>query len=269
MKKLFTVIILLLSAVGAMADNYFTAGVNDTLWVSPYELGLSYNMLLNAHFDGRLDYWRLRLDAPDGMQFYTTTLQPSMTVHYMNWHGSDTTYTAQIAYGQHLQDSIILSSYIPVLGYWDYNHDQILETYGTVKWEAGDYVPMFNAVYTISSDFTGGTLTIRGNLNSGNDARGGTIDPTYFERTVTVIVGLRRGDVNGDGHVSMDDLTALTNYLVYNNGLDAYQLEAADMNGNGTVDMDDLTILINYLVYNQGLSLDELDEVLNGGTQAL
>ena len=37
------------------------------------------------------------------------------------------------------------------------------------------------------------------------------------------------------------------------------------MNSDGTVNMDDLTALINYLVYNQGLSLDELDEVLNGG----
>ena len=251
MKKSFTAIILLLSAVGALADNFFTAGVNDTLWVSPQNLGLSYNVLLSAHFDGRLDYWRLRLDAPDGMQFTTTTLQPSMTVHYLNWHGSDTTYTAQIAYGQHLQDSIILSSYIPVPGYWDYNHDEVYESYGTVKWEAGDYEPMFNAVYTISSDFTGGTMTIRGELNSGNDARGGIIDgPVTFLSTVKVIVGCRRGDVNDDGRVSMDDLATLTNYLLTGQGLNAWQLEAADMNGDGT-----------------GLSQDELEQILNGGTQ--
>ena len=80
-------------------------------------------------------------------------------------------------------------------------------------------------------------------------------------------MGYRRGDVNGDGRVSMDDVSALSNYLVTNTGLDAYQLEAADMNGNGVVNMDDLTILICYLVTGQSLSMDELEELLNGGAQ--
>lgn len=39
------------------------------------------------------------------------------------------------------------------------------------------------------------------------------------------------------------------------------------MNSDGTVNMDDLTALINILVYNQGVSLDELEQALSGGTQ--
>ena len=58
-----------------------------------------------------------------------------------------------------------------------------------------------------------------------------------------------RGDVDGDGHVGMDDLTALINYLVTGNttGID---LIGADVDDNGSIGMDDLTALINYLVYN-------------------
>ena len=58
-----------------------------------------------------------------------------------------------------------------------------------------------------------------------------------------------RGDVDGNGIVGMDDLTALINYLVFNDatGLD---MEAANCDLNGGVGMDDLTALINYLVYN-------------------
>ena len=58
-----------------------------------------------------------------------------------------------------------------------------------------------------------------------------------------------RGDVDGNGVVGMDDLTALINYLVFNDatGLD---MEAANCDLNGGVGMDDLTALINFLVYN-------------------
>ena len=55
-----------------------------------------------------------------------------------------------------------------------------------------------------------------------------------------------RGDVNGDGIVGMDDLTALINYLVYGNGIN---MTGADADLSGGVGMDDLTTLINYLVF--------------------
>ena len=57
-----------------------------------------------------------------------------------------------------------------------------------------------------------------------------------------------RGDVDGNGVVGMDDLTALINYLVYGTSIN---MTGADVDYNGVVGMDDLTGLINYLVYNQ------------------
>ena len=66
-----------------------------------------------------------------------------------------------------------------------------------------------------------------------------------YDEPVTTL----RGDVDGSGTVGMDDLTALINYLVYNDatGLD---MEAANCDLIGGVGMDDLTALINYLVFN-------------------
>ena len=58
-----------------------------------------------------------------------------------------------------------------------------------------------------------------------------------------------RGDINNDGVVGMDDLTAMINYLVTNNTSN-FNMDAADTNQDGVVGMDDLTVLINYLVYN-------------------
>ena len=65
---------------------------------------------------------------------------------------------------------------------------------------------------------------------------------------VTLLEGVDiPGDVDGDGVVGMDDLTALIDYLVYGTEIN---MQNADVDGDGIVGMDDLTALINYLVNN-------------------
>lgn len=56
-----------------------------------------------------------------------------------------------------------------------------------------------------------------------------------------------RGDVNGDGKISITDVSALINYLLSGNGA-AVNLEAADVNEDGKVTITDVTALINYLL---------------------
>ncbi len=78
----------------------------------------------------------------------------------------------------------------------------------------------------------------------------GSVDPEgdYFAiDNVKVSSGLS-GDVDGNGVIGMDDLTALINYLVYGT-TSGINMTGADIDGNGVVGMDDLTALINYLVY--------------------
>ena len=56
-----------------------------------------------------------------------------------------------------------------------------------------------------------------------------------------------RGDVNGDGKVSITDVSTLINYLLSGNGA-AVNLDAADVNEDGKVAITDVTALINYLL---------------------
>ena len=81
-------------------------------------------------------------------------------------------------------------------------------------------------------------------FNSGHQMIIGIQPPEGWTPPVTVI----RGDVDGDGTVNMDDLTALINYLLDN----TYTINEANADcdqANG-VNMDDLTELINYLLTN-------------------
>mgnify|MGYP002857697895 CR=1 FL=1 len=61
--------------------------------------------------------------------------------------------------------------------------------------------------------------------------------------------GYVRGDVDANGVVGMDDLTALINYLVFGS-TEGINLANANCDGYEGVGMDDLTALINFLVYN-------------------
>ena len=57
-----------------------------------------------------------------------------------------------------------------------------------------------------------------------------------------------RGDVNNNGFIEMDDLTALINYLLTGDTTDISMVNAAACDGNEDIAMDDLTALINYLL---------------------
>jgi hypothetical protein len=56
-----------------------------------------------------------------------------------------------------------------------------------------------------------------------------------------------RGDVNGDGSVTISDVTALINYLLNSNST-GVNVSAADCDQNGSVAISDVTALINYLL---------------------
>ena len=57
-----------------------------------------------------------------------------------------------------------------------------------------------------------------------------------------------RGDVNNNGIIEMDDLTALINYLLTGDTTGISVVNAAACDGNEDIAMDDLTALINYLL---------------------
>ena len=70
---------------------------------------------------------------------------------------------------------------------------------------------------------------------------GGPANPGYF----TISPAVKRGDVNGDGNVTIADVTALIDMLLTGN---TEGNAAADCNLSGNVNIADVTALIDYLL---------------------
>lgn len=104
---------------------------------------------------------------------------------------------------------------------------------------------------TAAEDFTGSSfIALRGTLLTTTSGQEVSINDEIC--TVTSSSTVKRGDVNGNDAVNMDDLTVLINYLLTNDDSLINIANAASCNNpdSDIVDMDDLTALINYLLTN-------------------
>lgn len=68
---------------------------------------------------------------------------------------------------------------------------------------------------------------------------------------------VKRGDVNNDDIVDIDDVTQLISYVL-GNGNDI-NLVAADVNDDGGIDIDDITVVINYILNGSWPELADID----------
>lgn len=232
--------------VPAQASSYFTFGTNDTVLLRPDNQVGNSVVIARAHFEKRLDQWQLTFSWPDGLTFIGASAGPGMDIAYLRYDLTPAVCHAPLNVSA---STNTVSSHITTLGYWDFDldHDSLKDSYGTVKWEPGDY-EMFTVSIVSSNLFRSGTVTINGTLSSGNDTRGNFIEPTTFQKTVTFIVGYERGDVNGDGELTIDDVTILIDALLTDTAtLDEFKLAAADFNRDGSVDISDTTDLTEYL----------------------
>ena len=247
MKKTLLLLTLALAVFSAKADCYFTMGENDTLRVFPMYLNGYFEAPVKTYFDGRLNMWELNIDydSVPGMRPQSATERSGMDVPYFDSSGTPCIHNAEL---NAVDSCRIISSIITVIGYWDYDGSGHYAPYGPVKWEAGHYACMFSILFRLYPNFHGGFITIDGTLNSGDDARGGTTGLRTFFKRIEVVVGYRRGDVDGNDVVNIYDVSALVNYLLTDEELDQYQLEAADFNQDGYVTIDDVTALTNYLL---------------------
>ena len=225
-------------------DNYFSIGKNGVVRVNPVYLNHTFHMPVSAHFEGRLDSWSLEFTYPIGIYINNVAPMSGMNVPYFKSNGAPDTCESILTVSL---DKTVYSSTITEYGYWDYNLDGIYEPYGTVKWGPGDYNAMFEVKLNIPYDCTGDTITIDGQLSSTFDWRGGEVNEDFLMK-FALVVGYDPGDVNGDSVLTLDDVTALINYLLTDEGLNAYQLVAADVNEDGYITIDDVGTLTNILL---------------------
>lgn len=260
MKKLLIIGLLALMGVGtAAAYNCFSMGVNDTIWINPYMFPLGKVFPVHAQADGRFNLWSMNISYPTGLSAIAMSESSSMLLPYMNSDG-DTTAVRVTLYPSSSYASVYASCMVP--GYW-YNGDEVLESYGAVKWDAGYYENMFTVKLLCGTGFTGGSIYLYGDMEGTADSRHGELSHQYFSQTVTVMPGNMTGDVDGDDELTINDVTTLISYLLEPDPTwDVYRLAAADVNGSGTISIGDVTELTHLLmskgVPTEGVSMPEL-----------
>lgn len=94
-------------------------------------------------------------------------------------------------------------------------------------------------------DLTGKTYTVKAYYYEQNQG-------SYIELTTTVVHPVVPGDVDGDGALSINDVTALVDYLISGNS-SSIVVDAADCDADGVVTIADVTALIDALLNGTGL----------------
>ena len=89
--------------------------------------------------------------------------------------------------------------------------------YGSVKWKAGIQLEMAILKVKVEHGFVGGSIRLAGYLASGPDSReyeecvNGVLE---VDSESVICLGREAGDVNGDGEVTISDVTALIDKLM-------------------------------------------------------
>ena len=246
MKKLFLLFAFLLSFSTISADTYFEI---DDYEVPRAKVGSYISVPVKAHFSGRLSAWQIYFTLPEGLTLRGATKTSQMTIHYIDGFGEPDSITPGVSVGT----IPTVLSFVMTEGFWDPDGDEEYESYGVVKWEAGDYDHFFTLRFNVLPEFKGGEIIMETNPSSGKDDRGGTIRETgdegkkFYTSTVLTLEPPMPGDVDGNGGMSIADATILIDYLAGTEGIDIL-LEAADVDGNETVNIGDVAAIIDMLL---------------------
>lgn len=240
MSRLFITLVVLLAATAAKAEyefpNYFTMGANDTLCIAQ---GCdTVTAPVKAHFSDGVSRWDLTVTYPEGLNPIGLYGGPDMDVTYLNSEGQTCIYHAVVTASQELT---VISSSIPVAGYWPYGSGYF--SFGSAMWPQGDYDEMFYLTFVVDHGFLGGSVTIDGSLMGNAGPYGGVGNVSFFKE-VTVVVSTPDGDVNGDGDVNIADVTALIRQVLSDN-----PDETGDLNGDGAVTIADVALLVSTVLH--------------------
>ena len=236
---------LIAASMNLQAASFIT--ISDNYRINPNKLGGYETIVFLAHFDGYCDSWSLAMTYPQGM---TTKLVAGikplegMIVDYVDRNGNDATLCPEL----HVSAAYAgISSYLVGDGWWDYNNDGILESYGSIKWEPG-YYRMFEMTFYVDWNFRKGNLIIDGHITSGTDRRGPVLSDVIFYRSCHLWVGYTPGDVTGDGIINIADVVMMVDYLLNGHLDNEFQEAATDADGDGKSNIADLTLIIDKML---------------------
>ena len=162
------------------------------------------------HWELALDEWFMHFSMPEGLELVSISRGRDLDMVVFNEDGMPYTYNAPLT----VQDSSAACK-IADIGYEDLNEDGAFDPYGTIKFLAGNQEVLFLDVL-VHEGFESGTITIDGRFNSGADDRMYTpvCNDFWFVSFAHVSVSYDRGDVNGDGKLTVEDVTLLIDSLL-------------------------------------------------------
>ena len=188
MKKFIFSVMVLFMATAAMAEGNFCY-IRD-FDVFENQIGTNITVPVRAHFEGRVSGIQLSVTTPDGLTPVSAVSGSDMTVNYLDGDGAETNTTATF---DTRSDFSLMLGILWQEGYYDDDEDGNFESYGVVKWEAGDYNEMILLTMHVEEGFDGGEIIVNTEVASGFDARGGTVDDmgeSYLSDTKTCVVNV-------------------------------------------------------------------------------
>lgn len=140
------------------------------------ELGTVITVPVKAHFSAKVSAFQVNLTYPEGLTASGAVPGSDMCIVYINSDGEESTCYASLGMGSYYQKFIAA---IMDEGYWQNPNGEdptAWVSYGSIKWEAGDYDEMFLLRLKPNENFTGGDINITFEPASGPDARGETVN---------------------------------------------------------------------------------------------
>lgn len=236
---------MLLTAVSMNSANMLSMG--DSIRIKPAKLDGYTQHVVTMYNEAFCDSWFMSVTYPEGLMVKLVagaTPLDGMTVPYIDRYGNEQIYECPLnvsaAYGT-------VSSEITANGYWDYRGNGEFDPYGTIKWAPGAH-SMFQFNFYVDPAFRNGYVIFDGRITSGTDQRGPILQDVRFYTRTYMWVGYMKGDVDGNERLTIADVSALIDYLLTDEGLDEFQLDAADVNYSGEVTIADVSTLIDILL---------------------
>ena len=186
----------LLTAGAAMANSYFYI---DDFEVNP-NAGSQITVPVKAHFDGRLNAFSLDFTYPDGLTPVRAIAGRDMTVAYLDRNAQNQTKSVSLTLNE---DFTRFIAAINITGYW--NGPNGFESYGAVKWEAGNYDEMILLTLQVGSNFSGGNISVHSEMSSSDDTRGGTVGRLVTGDDECIVSVKTTPDVSPGNYFYIDD----------------------------------------------------------------
>jgi hypothetical protein len=244
MKKINLIAAMLLVVMNISASSYIGLDA-DTVRINPNRLTGYWQTDVVASIEGYADTWQVSVSYPGGVipkLVAGITPLEGMTVGYTDPTGSMVTYEAPLQVSAMYET--LSSTTAGVYGYWDYNYDGTMETYGSIKWEPGKH-RMWQFNLYIPADFRSGYIIFDGTINSGFDSRGPILSNVKSFKRTWLWVGYEAGDADGNSIHDVGDMSLVIAYILGKIQLDEFRVAAADANCDGMVDVDDVSMIIN------------------------